>query len=110
MKTLAELKSTRSIKKLPRSRSSKPRGKSGAYLDLYVMTVEKERLEKELAVLERRRKEIIGQLDTAKKNIEEIFERKNIVPESKAAAAPSLGSETGTTESSQPWKTISLNY
>lgn len=96
IKTVSAIKSARSLKRIPRSKTAKPIGTSGNYLNLYVLSTEKERLEKELAAVERRRGEIVKQLANVTKEIEDIT-KKHIKD----------------TEKKQPeksFKTVSLNY
>jgi len=96
IKTISAIKSARSLKRVPRSKTAKPIGTSGNYLNLYVLTTEKERLEKELAAVERRRHEIIKQLENVIKEIEDIT-KKHI-------------KEIEKKQPEKPFKTVSLNY
>lgn len=96
IKTISAIKSARSLKRIPRSKTAKPIGTSGNYLTLYVLSTEKERLEKELATVERRRSEILKQLVHVTKEIEDIT-KKHL-------------KETEKKSSDKPFKTMSLNY
>lgn len=96
MKTISAIKSARSLKRIPRSKTAKPVGPSGNYLNLYVLSTEKERLEKELAAVERRRSEIIKQLANVMKEIEELTKKHLKESEKK--------------QPDKPFKTMSLNY
>ncbi|MFN3386023.1 MAG: hypothetical protein ACK42Y_05490 [Candidatus Thermochlorobacter sp.] len=96
IKTVSAIKSARSLKRIPRSKTAKPIGTSGNYLNLYVLSTEKERLEKELAAVERRRSEIVKQLANVMKEIEDIT-KKHL-------------KDTEKKQPDKPFKTVSLNY
>ncbi len=96
IKTVSAIKSARSLKRIPRSKTAKPIGTSGNYLNLYVLSTEKERLEKELAAVERRRSEIVKQLANVTKEIEDIT-KKHL-------------KDTEKKQPDKPFKTVSLNY
>jgi mevalonate kinase len=96
IKTISAIKSARSLKRIPRSKTAKPIGTSGNYLNLFVLDTQKQRLEKELAAVERRRHEIIKQLENVIKEIEDITKK-----------------HFKETEKKQPeklFKTVSVNY
>ncbi|PIO48016.1 MAG: hypothetical protein CMR00_07320 [[Chlorobium] sp. 445] len=96
IKTVSAIKSARSLKRIPRSKTARPIGTSGNYLNLYVLSTEKERLEKELATIERRRSEIVKQLANVMKEIEDITKKHFKDTEKK--------------QPDKPFKTVSLNY
>ncbi|KER10926.1 MAG: hypothetical protein HY22_01795 [[Candidatus Thermochlorobacteriaceae] bacterium GBChlB] len=97
MKTVGSLKTLRSVKRMPKTRTAKPKNSSADYLNLYVMTVEKDRLEKELAVLERRRGEVLKQLADVTKEIESVAKLQ--------AARDAVAAKN-----EKPWKTFNMTY
>ncbi|MBC8043643.1 MAG: hypothetical protein IAF08_09400 [Rhizobacter sp.] len=97
MKGLSQIKSIRSVKNIPRTRSAKPKNDSTEYLNLYVLTVERERLTKELAVLDRRRGEVDMRLKSLNDNIASLIAKRGM------AIKPAE-------DESKKWKTVSLKY
>ena len=64
MKGVSEISGLRSIKSMCSSgKRSIPRVQSSAYLDLYMLRKEKDRLEKEIYILDKRKKDIQKNLD-----------------------------------------------
>lgn len=72
MKSLNEIRTSRSAKRLPRTKSAKPKKPSQNYLNMYVLTTEKERLEKELKIIDRRRIELIMRINDVTKELRDI--------------------------------------
>jgi len=82
-----------------------PRRQGSAYLELYMLRVEKERLEKEAALLGKRSQGL-------QKRLEEIQKQMERLERSAQTERPSNGGEK-TTERSRPakkWKSFSVNY
>lgn len=106
MKSLNEIRTSRSAKRLPRTKSAKPKKPSQNYLNMYVLTTEKERLEKELKIIDRRRIELIMRINDVSKELKEI--------ETKIADLKKSGElKTDAPElpiDSKQWKKFSMNY
>jgi predicted nucleic acid-binding Zn-ribbon protein len=99
----AELKSLREIRTMQSSKKrSIPRTQTSAYLDLYVLRREKDRLEKEIAVLERRKRNIQERLGDIGAEMRKI-EKKEA---EKERAGPPVPEESSRRE----WKKIPLKY
>ncbi|MFN3345755.1 MAG: hypothetical protein ACK412_08905 [Chloroherpetonaceae bacterium] len=106
MKSLNEIRTSRSAKRLPRTKSAKPKKPSQNYLNMYVLTTEKERLEKELKIIDRRRIELIMRINDVSKELRDIESK---ISELKKAGelksdAPELPID------SKQWKKFSMNY
>lgn len=84
------------------SKRSIPRVQSSAYLDLYMLRKEKDRLEKEIYILDKRKKD-------TQKNLDDVNEQMD-----KLQKAEAVGKERATNEFEKPsgkeWKTMSLEY
>jgi hypothetical protein len=103
MRGVSDIGGLRAIKTLHTTgRRSILRVQGSAYLDLYMRKKEKERLEKELSILERRRKGIEKRLQEISKEIE-LLEN----PEQKR---PIRVKGDGTEGSIKKWKTMDLRY
>lgn len=73
MKSVSEINGLQSIRSLhSTSKRSIPRIQSSAYLDLYVLKKEKERLEKENYILDKRKKDIHKKLEEINKQMDKI--------------------------------------
>lgn len=73
MKGVSEISGLRSIKSMHSSgKRSIPRVQSSAYLDLYMLRKEKDRLEKEIYILDKRKNEIQKRLDDVNKEMEKL--------------------------------------
>jgi predicted nucleic acid-binding Zn-ribbon protein len=70
MKTLAEIRTVGSLKRNSRTRSAKPKKPSQNFLDMYVLTTEKERLEKELRIIDRRRLELMMRIADVTRDVQ----------------------------------------
>jgi len=106
MKSLNEIRTSRSAKRLPRTKSAKPKKPSQNYLNMYVLTTEKERLEKELRIIDRRRIELLMRINDISKEIKDI--------ETKISELKKAG-ELKTDAPELPlgpkqWKKFSMNY
>lgn len=84
---------------------SMPRRQGSTYLDLYMLRVEKGRLEKEAALLARRSQGL-------QKRLEEIRQQMERLERSAQTERPDNGGEKGAERSapSKRWKTFSMNY
>ena len=100
---ITEVKSLREIRTMQSSKKrSIPRIQTSAYLDLYILRKEKDRLEKEIAALDRREKNIQKKLGDISAEMERIEKT-----EAKKQQVYSLGSkELSKTE----WKKVPLKY
>ncbi len=107
MKGMADLRGLRDIRSVPSTgRRSIPRIQSSAYLDLYVLQREKERLEKEAALLAKRHQVI-------RKRLSEIARQVEGLERSAQSECPGNGRRKAA-EPHEPtkkqWKTFALKY
>ena len=73
MKSVSEISGLRSIKSMHSSgKRSIPRVQSSTYLDLYMLRKEKDRLEKEIYILDKRKKDILKKLDEVNKEMNKL--------------------------------------
>ena len=73
MKSISEISGLRSIKSMHSSgKRSIPRVQSSTYLDLYMLRKEKDRLEKEIYILDKRKKDILKKLDEVNKEMDKL--------------------------------------
>lgn len=73
MKSVSEISGLRSIKSMHSSgKRSIPRVQSSTYLDLYMLRKEKDRLEKEIYILDKRKKDILKKLDEVNKEMDKL--------------------------------------
>ena len=107
MKGAIDVKSLRDIRSLrSTAKRSIPRVQNSAYLDLYILEKEKERLEKEATLLERRSRAIL-------KRLEDIQQQAKSLQKSASLTEGRKGKDGRGGEPSGPgkkWKTFSLNY
>ena len=84
---------------------SMPRRQGSAYLELYMLRVERERLEKEAALLAKRSQGI-------QKRLEEIQKQMEGLQRSAQAQGPGNGAQKAAEPSRPPkkWKSFSVNY
>lgn len=79
-----------------------------AYLNIYLLDMERQRLNKELYMLERRQKRILTRLAEIQSAIENLDEAK-VAPTSPGVTG--LGkSEPGAKQGGQQWKKLSIDY
>lgn len=103
MKSSSEIGGLQSIRSMHGSgKRSIPLVQSSAYLDLYMLKKKKDRLEKEIYILDKRKKDAQKRLDEINKDMDELREAKTekkeeILQESKKP----LGKN---------WKSMSLKY
>ena len=98
---LREIRSLRSTGK-----RSIPRVQSSAYLDLYMLEKEKERLVKEAALLEKRSRAILKRLGDIQRQAETL-EKSASQPEGRKGKDGRAGEPSGP---GKKWKTFSVNY
>jgi len=103
MKVVSEIGGLRSIRSMHSAgKRSIPRVQSSAYLDLYMLRKEKDRLEKEIYILDRKKKGIQKRLDDINKEMDELqraeTERKKTI------------SQEFKKPPEKEWKTMSLKY
>lgn len=98
-----ELGGLRDIRTMHSARKrSIPRVQSSTYLDLYMLRKEKDRLEKEVYILDKRRKSIQKRLDEIDTEMQEL--------EKAEARRPEAISEGGRRSSEKEWKKMLLDY
>ena len=98
---LREIRSLRSTGK-----RSIPRVQSSAYLDLYMLEKEKERLEKEAVLLEKRSRAILKRLGDIQRQAE-VLEKSASLAEGRKGKDERQGEPTSP---GKKWKTFSVNY
>lgn len=107
-KGLAELR-TATTHHIP----AKPPRKGTTYLDLFSLSMEKQRLEQELAGIERQRKRVCRRLVEVQRSMEKLVET---VQPGKTAPNPSIGpgadqqAAPGELPPGHQWRRISLEY
>ena len=103
MKDLSEISGLRSIKSMHSSnKRSIPRVQSSAYLDLYMMRKEKDRLEKDVYILDKRKGESQKKLDHVNKQMDKLLKAE---PEEKEKPSQEVKKSSG-----KDWKTMNLKY
>lgn len=107
MRGMTDVKGLREIRSLRGTgKRSIPRVQSSAYLDLYVLEKEKERLEKEATVLEKRGGAI-------RKRLADIQRQMETVERSASSAECRTGRDgrgRGPSGPGKKWRTVSLSY
>jgi hypothetical protein len=103
VRSATELSGLREIRTMHSSKKrSIPRVQSSAHLDLYMLRKEKDRLEKEVCILDKRRKGIQKRLDEISAEMERL--------EKTEARRTEANLEKSTKPSGKDWKTMALNY
>jgi len=103
MKGVSEIGGLRSIKSMhSSSKRSIPRVQSSAYLDLYMLRKEKDRLEKEIYILDKRKIETQKKLDGINKQMDKLLKAG---PERKEEVSQEFKKPTG-----KEWKKMTLKY
>jgi hypothetical protein len=93
--------------------ASKPPRKGTTYLDLFALSMEKQRLEQELAGIERRRKRVFERLAEVRSSMDKLV---NAAGQEKAAESSSLkpGADQQLAPGEQPrgrqWKKMPVDY
>jgi putative cell wall-binding protein len=102
-RSATELRGLREIRTMTSSQKrSIPRVQSSAYLDLYILSKEKDRLEKEVCNLDKRKKSIQKRLDEINAEMDRLQKAETERPEGNI--------ESIEKPSGKDWKTLSLNY
>ena len=103
MKGVSEISGLRKIKSMRSSgKRSVPRVQSSAYLDLYMMRKERDRMEKEICILDKRKKDAQRNLDDINKEMDKL---QKTGTERKESAAKEIEKP-----SQKDWKTMPLKY
>lgn len=104
MRGVSDIGGLRAMKSMHTTgRRSIPRVQGSTYLDLYMRKKEKERLEKELSILDKRKRGIEKRLQEVSKEIE-VLEK----PEQKRPIRDQDGGSVRITD--RGWKTMELHY
>ncbi len=100
----AQIRSLQAIRSMQSTgQRSIPKVQRSTYLDLYMSTKEKERLEKEISNLDRRKQDLQMKLDNVKSRMDELQK-----PE--AARKEGASQESEEQSSAKDWKTMSVTY
>lgn len=103
MKGVSEISGLQSIKSMHSTgKRSIPRTQSSAYLDLYMLRKEKDRLEKEITILDKRKKGMQKKLDDINNEMDKL--------QKSEAERKEGASEEFKTPSEKEWKTMKLKY
>ena len=100
---VTELSGLREIRSMHSSKKrSMPRVQSSAYLDLYMLKKEKDRLEKEVYILDKRKNSLqkrLAEIDAEMKKLEK-----------KEAGERQMSAEAFKKHSAKDWKTMAIKY
>lgn len=103
VRSVTEISGLRNIKTMFSSkRRSIPRVQSSAYLDLYMLQKEKDRLEKEIFILEKRKNSIQKRLDEINTEIDKLVKAESTKRE--------VDPESFKKPLEKDWKTMTLRY
>jgi len=92
---------------------SKPPRKGTTYLDLFALSMERQRLEQELASIERRRKHILDRLARVQSAIEklnEVAQREKAAESSSTERAGNQQVAPSEPPKGRPWKKVVIDY
>jgi len=92
--------------------TAKPPRKGTTYLDIFVLSMERQRLEQELVSVERRRKRILNRLAEAQSSMEKLMNdaQQEKVAESSSAEPVAALQSTKEPSGEQQWKKMTVNY
>jgi len=93
--------------------ASKPPRQGTTYLDLYSLSMEKQRLEKGLVLLEQRQKRIherLAEVQWATEKLEETAQREKTAETSSAKPIAVVQSEAKERSRGRQWKKMTVNY
>ena len=94
--------------------SSKPQRKGTTYLDLFALSMERQRLEQELAGIERRRKRIFDRLADVQESMNRLVnaaEQEKIAQNSSVKLEPGCKSASSSPPShGRKWRTVAVDY
>ena len=103
MRGTSEISGLRSIKSMhSSSKRSIPRVQSSAYLDLYTLRKEKDRLEKDIYILDKKKGESQKKLDDVNKQMDKLLKAK---PERKEGVSQEVKKPK-----EKDWKMMTLKY
>lgn len=103
MKGVSEISGLQSIKSMHSGgKRSIPRAQSSAYLDLYILRKEKDRLEKDIYILDKRKNDLQKKLDEVNKQMDKL---QKSATEEKEKPSPEVKKP-----SEKDWKTMALQY
>ena len=103
MRGVSVISGLRSIRSMHSAgKRSIPRVQSSAYLDLYMLRKEKDRLEKEIYILDKRKKEGQKKLDDVNKQMDKLQKAEG---ETKESVSQGVKKPSG-----KDWKTMTLKY
>lgn len=104
VKSLTDVQGLRGIKSMhSTSKRSIPKAQSSAYLDLYILQKEKDRLGREEFVLEKRKEEI-------QKRVKEIEQQMELLKKAAQEQSPDKRNEGIDVQVEKGWKKMTLNY
>lgn len=92
---------------------SKPPRKGTTYLDLYSLSMEKQRLEKELSRLEQRKKRIherLGEVQRAMEKLDEVAQRERAAQSSSVKSSTSKQAQADEQSTDRQWKKLAVDY
>ena len=92
--------------------TSKPPRKGTTYLDIFVLSMERQRLEQELVSIERRRKRILDRLSEAQSAMEKLMNdaQQEKVAKSSSAEPVTVLQSTKEPSGEQQWKKMTVDY
>ena len=92
--------------------TSKPPRKGTTYLDIFVLSMERQRLEQELVSIERRRKRILNRLAEAQSAMEKLMNdaQQEKAAESSSAEPVAVLQSTKEPSGEQQWKKMTVDY
>ena len=92
--------------------TAKPSRKGTTYLDIFVLSMERQRLEQELVSIERRRKRILNRLAEAQSAMEKLMNDAQQEKAAESSSAEPVAALQSTKEPSgeQQWKKMTVDY
>ena len=93
--------------------ASKPRRQGTTHLDIYSLSMEKQRLEKELSNLEQRHKRVhqrLGEVQRAMRKLEDMAQREKTADSSSAKPIAAVQAEAREQSGGRQWKKMTVEY
>ena len=93
--------------------ASKPRRQGTTHLDIYSLSMEKQRLEKELSNLEQRHKRVhdrLAEVQRAIERLEDTAQREKMADSSLAKPIAAVQAEAREQSGGRQWKKMTVNY
>jgi len=93
--------------------ASKPRRQGTTHLDIYSLSMEKQRLEKELSNLEQRHKRVherLGEVQSAIERLEDTAQREKTAESSSVKPIAAVQSEAKEQSGGRQWKKMTFEY